>query len=103
MRRAYIGVAAATTAIPRRIALRLGLEQAYGARLLSVEQAGPAAQAGLLSGDLIIALDGKAVTSVGDLLRALDAEKIDRTVSVDFLRRSERQRVWIGPVERKAA
>jgi hypothetical protein len=35
--------------------------------------------------------------------RALDAEKIDRTISVDFLRRSEQQRVWIGPVERKAA
>ena len=64
---------------------------------------GPAAHAGLLSGDLIIALDGKAVTSVGSLLRALDAEKIDRTVSVDFLRRSDQLRVWIGPVERKAA
>jgi hypothetical protein len=40
------------------------------------------------------------------LLRAaqkVDAEKIDRTISVDFLRRSEQQRVWIGPVERKAA
>src|SRR5271163_4001642 len=103
VRRAYIGVGAATTAIPRRIALRLGLEQATGARLLSVDQAGPAAHAGLLSGDLIITLDGKPVTSVGDLLRALDAEKIDRTISVDFLRRSEQQRVWIGPVERKAA
>ncbi len=103
VRRAYIGVSAATTAIPRRIALRLGIEQATGARLLTVDQAGPAAQAGLLSGDLVIALDGKPVTSVGELLRALDAEKIDRTVSVDFLRRSEQQRVWIGPVERKAA
>jgi S1-C subfamily serine protease len=103
VRRAYIGVAAATTAIPRRIALRLALEQAYGARLLSVEQGGPAAHAGLLSGDMIIALDGKVVTSVGSLLRALDAEKIDRTVSVDFLRRSDQHRVWIGPVERKAA
>ena len=33
----------------------------------------------------------------------LDADKIDRTVSVDFLRRSERLRVWIGPVERLLA
>ena len=103
VRRAYIGVAAATAAIPRRIAARLGLEQASGVRLLSVDQAGPAAHAGLLSGDLVIGLDGKAVTSVGDLLRALDAEKINRTVSVDFLRRSDRLRVWIGPVERPAA
>ena len=103
VRRAYIGVGAATTAIPRRIALRLALQQATGARLLSVDQAGPAAQAGLLSGDLIIALDGKPVTGVSDLLRALDADKIDRTVSVDFLRRSEQLRVWIGPVERPLA
>ncbi len=103
VRRAYIGIGAATAAIPRRIAVRLGLEQSSGARLLSVDQAGPAAHAGLLSGDLLIGLDGRAVTSVGDLLRALDAEKINRTVSVDFLRRSDKLRVWIGPVERPAA
>jgi S1-C subfamily serine protease len=103
VRRAYIGVGAATAAIPRRIAVRLDLTQASGARLLAVDQAGPAAYAGLLSGDLVIALDGKLVSSVGDLLRALDADKINRTVSVDILRRSERLRVWIGPVERPVA
>ncbi|HLX98053.1 MAG TPA: trypsin-like peptidase domain-containing protein [Roseiarcus sp.] len=103
VRRAYIGVGAATTAIPRRIALRLGLAQATGARLVTVDQAGPAAQAGLLTGDLVIALDGKPVTGVSDLVRALDADKINRTVSVDLLRRSEQLRVWIGPVERPQA
>ena len=56
-----------------------------------------------MSGDIVIGLDGKRVTSVGDLLRALDADKINRTVSVDVLRRSEQKRVWIGPVERPAA
>ena len=81
----------------------LGLEQATGARLIAVDQTGPAAHAGLLSGDIVIGLDGKKVTSVGELLRALDADKINRTVSVDFLRRSEQQRLWIGPVERPAA
>ena len=103
VRRAYIGVGAATAAIPRRIGLRLDLQQATGARLLSVDQAGPAAHAGLLSGDIVIGLDGKTITSVGELLRALDAEKINRTVSVDMLRRSEKMRVWIGPIERAAA
>ena len=103
VRRAYIGVGAATMPIPRRIALRLGVDRASGARLLSVDQNGPAAQAGLLTGDLIIALDGKPVTSVADLIRALDAEKIDRTISVDFLRRSELLRVWIGPQDRALA
>ena len=103
VRRAYIGVGAATTTIPRRIALRLGLEKSTGARILNVDQAGPAAHAGLLSGDIIVGLDGKSVASVGELLRALDAEKINRTVAVDVLRRSEELRVWIGPVERGSA
>ena len=103
VRRAYIGVSAATTEIPRRIALRLGLDQATGARLIAVDQAGPAAEAGLLSGDIIVGIDGKRVTSVGELVRALDADKINRTVGLDVLRRSEQKRVWIGPVERPAA
>jgi S1-C subfamily serine protease len=103
VRRAYIGVGAATTPIPRRIALRLGLGQTTGARLLSIDQSGPAAHAGLLSGDLVIALDGKPVTSVGDLMRQLDADKINRTVSIDFLRRSEQLRLWIGPQDRAVA
>ena len=102
VRRASIGVAAATTPIPRRIALRLGLTQPNGAQLIDIDQTGPAAQAGLLTGDVVIALDDKTVTGVADLVRLLDADKINRAVSVDFLRRSERLRLWIGPVERVA-
>jgi S1-C subfamily serine protease len=101
VRRAYIGVGAATTPIPRRIALAQGLAQTHAAQLIEIDQAGPAAQAGLLSGDLVIALDGKTVTGVADLIRALDAEKINRAVSVDFLRRSQQQRLWVGPSERR--
>jgi S1-C subfamily serine protease len=103
VRRAYIGVGAATTPIPRRIALRLGLAQASGARLIGVEQSGPAAEAGLLTGDLVVGLDGKPVTSVADLIRALDADKINRTISIDFLRRSELLRLWVGPQDRARA
>jgi S1-C subfamily serine protease len=100
VRRAYIGVGAGTAAIPRRIALRLGLEQANGARVLGVERGSPAEHAGLLTGDMVIALDGKRVGGVEDLLRLLDADKISRTVSIDVLRRSEQLRFWIGPSER---
>src|SRR5579883_1349334 len=103
VRRAYIGVGAGTFPIPRRIALRLGLEQANGARVLQVEQGSPADHAGLLSGDLIVALDGKRVNGVAELLRLLDADKISRTVSIDVIRRSEPLRFWIGPTERGAA
>jgi S1-C subfamily serine protease len=101
VRRAYIGVAAATTPLPRRLALAHGLEQTQAAQLVEIDQAGPAAQAGLLTGDLVVALDGRPVSGVADLVRALDAEKINRAVSVDFLRRSQKMRLWVGPTERK--
>jgi S1-C subfamily serine protease len=103
VRRAYIGIGAGTIPIPRRIALRLELPQINGARILSVETDGPADQAGLLTGDMIVALDGKPIAGVEDLLRALDADKINRTLSIDVLRRSEQLRFWIGPTERQGA
>ncbi len=103
VRRAFIGVAAATTLVPRRIALVQGLEQTHAAQLTEIDQSGPAAQAGLLTGDLVIALDGKPVRGAADLVRALDAQVIGRAVSIDFLRRSQRLRLWIGPTERRGA
>jgi hypothetical protein len=36
-----------------------------------------------------------------DLVRRLDAEKIQQVCAIDFLRRSERRRAWIAPVERR--
>ena len=41
VRRAYIGVGAATTPIPRRVALRLGIEQGSGARISASTRAVP--------------------------------------------------------------
>jgi S1-C subfamily serine protease len=57
----------------------------------------------VLTGDMVIALDGKRVNGVEDLLRLLDADKISRTVPIDVLRRSEQRRFWIGPKEREPA
>ena len=86
-----------------RLGISHGLTQTHAAQLGEIDQSGPAAQAGLLTGDLVIALDGKPIADVADLVRALDAEKINRAVSIEFLRRSQRQRLWIGPTERRAA
>ena len=103
VRRAYIGVGAATHVLPRRLALRHELAQASGALLTNIEKGGPADQAGLMSADTIIAIDGTPILGAGDLVRLLDADKISRVVAVDFLRRSDKRRLWIAPVERRGA
>ena len=103
VRRAYLGVGAGTLPLPRRIALRLNLEQATGAVLTAVESGGPADEAGMLTGDIILSIDGARVTGADDIVRLLDSGRIGRTIAIDVLRRSDRRRFWVGLKERKAA
>jgi S1-C subfamily serine protease len=101
VRRAYLGIGAGTVSLPRRIALRLGLTQGMGAVVSAVEAGSPADHAGLLTGDILLAVDGTEITGADDLVRLLDAEKIDRTVPFDVLRRSDQRRFWAALRERK--
>jgi S1-C subfamily serine protease len=86
VRRAHLGVAAQTVNLPRRIVFALGLFADTGVRVAQVEPGSPADRAGLLSGDLLVDLDGVAVPSVDRLHRLLDAAMIDREVPVRVLR-----------------
>jgi S1-C subfamily serine protease len=101
VRRAYLGIGAGTVPVPRRIALRLGLAQKMGAVVSAVEAGSPADQAGLLTGDIVLALDGAPITGADDLVRLLDAEKIDRAIPLDVLRRSDQRRFWAALREKK--
>ncbi|HEX9648453.1 MAG TPA: trypsin-like peptidase domain-containing protein [Alphaproteobacteria bacterium] len=102
VRRAYIGVAAQTSAIPRRHARAAGTAAA-GAAIISIEPESPAAAAGLAPGDAVVAIDGRAIEGVDDLVRALDGASIARTVTVSVIRRGARRDVSVVPVERSRA
>lgn len=100
VRRAYLGIGVDTIVLPRRIALRLDLAQKTGAVITSVEKEGPADRGGLMTGDILIAVAGEPVSGADDLVRLLDAEKIDRVVPFDVLRRSEQRRFHASLRER---
>jgi S1-C subfamily serine protease len=52
---------------------RGGLAQATGAVVSAVDAESPADHAGLLTGDILLAVDGVPVTGADDLVRLLDA------------------------------
>src|SRR5436305_10951705 len=103
VRRAYIGVSGQTVPIPRRHAVLAGVENKMGARVAQIEPDRPASRAGVLPGDVVIKLDGIAIHGVDDLIRALDRDRIDRTLEMDVLRMGRLRAIDIHPIERKAS
>jgi S1-C subfamily serine protease len=101
VRRAYIGVAGQTAPVPRRHAVFAGVENKMGALLTQIEPEGPAARAGLLSGDVVVKLDGVDINGVDDLIRVLDHDRIGRTIGMDALRLGRLRTFDIHPIERK--
>src|SRR5712672_3391353 len=101
VRRAYIGVSAQTVPVPRRHAVAAGIDNRMGALLIGLEQDGPASRAGLLSGDVVVELDGKTVAGVDDLIRLLDRDRINRMVEVEVLRLGRVRTFSLTPIERK--
>ena len=103
VRRAYIAVAGQTAPIPRRHAVLAGIDITLGALLAQIEPDGPAAKAGLLPGDVVIKLDGVGIHGVDDLIRALDRDRIGRTLEMEVLRLGRLRAIDIHPLERKPA
>jgi S1-C subfamily serine protease len=102
VRRAYIGVSAQTTAVPRRHARVAEVDNISGAMVTALEPEGPAARAGLMSLDTIVSADGEPVTGVDDLIRLLNRERIDKRIRIDVLRRGALRSFEVTPQERPA-
>ena len=103
VRRAFIGVAAQTVAVPRRHARAAELDNGFGAMITATEPDGPAQAAGLMSYDIVVRMDGQPVTGVDDLIRLLNADRLGRMIAVDALRRGTLRTFELKPTERRGA
>ena len=99
VRRAYLGIGGAATAIGRQLASELGISNTSGIRVLEVVAGGPAQRAGLAVRDLIVSLDGSPVATLSDLQRSLGADRIGRSVEVGYVRFGEFHRTTVTPAE----
>ena len=83
VRRAYLGLAGSTAALPPPLADRTG--RRTGVRVAEVVPGSPAA-GGLRPGDLVLMLDGEPVSTSSDLQRLMVAEAIGRRMEVTVVR-----------------
>jgi len=84
VRRSMLGVT--IQPVTAEIARSLGLQEVRGALVNSVQAAGPAAQAGVQRGDVITAIDGKAVKDGNELRNMVAHLPTGSTVTVSFIR-----------------
>jgi S1-C subfamily serine protease len=100
VRRAYIGVSAQTVPVPRRFALKQGIDNRLGAMIVNIEKDSPAEAGGLKPRDIVVSLDGISVTGIDDMIRLLNGERIGHMVTLSVLRGVELLTLEIRPAER---
>ena len=101
VRRGYIGISAQQTRLPRRLRHQAEVAQDSAVVVASVEPSSPAARAGLVAGDVLLAVGGQPVTGADDLIRLLTGDTIGRAVEFDVLRDGARRQLMLTPEERQ--
>jgi len=101
IRRAWLGIGCQNMKVPPHAAHVLGMAAESGVLAISVEPGSPAELAGVQERDLLVELDGHAISSIDDLHRALSEGLIGRSVRLVVIRRSAR--VDLAAVPREPA
>jgi Do/DeqQ family serine protease len=77
----------------------LGLEDTHGACVTRMARSGPAYEAGIRPGDVIVGFNGARIEDPSQLLRLLADAKIGSTATVDLIRRGRRVEIRVPVVQ----
>jgi S1-C subfamily serine protease len=97
--RGYLGLHGRSAPVARHLARSFDFDQASGVEVMGVEPGGPADQAGILEGDIIVHLGDQAATSVDDLHKMLTELPVGVPATVTLLRGQRRLERFVVPAE----
>jgi S1-C subfamily serine protease len=90
VRRGFVGIGSQPVQLPEALRQRAGLtDQETGLLVVTVEAGGPAEQAGLLLGDVIVAFGGEPVREPGELRDLLGPDRVGQQVTLRIVRGGE--------------
>jgi S1-C subfamily serine protease len=98
VRRSRLGLGAQTIMLDARLARRLRRAAGSAVQILEVASGGPAAEAGLVKGDVILDFAGSPVFTVDDLHRLLTAELAGRAAPLTVIHGAEIRTVEVRAV-----
>lgn len=84
LKRGYLGIAAQPIRVPQKQRGVAGTDEAL--LIVAVKDGTPAADAGLLVGDVLLSLDGQPLAAPDDLLDLLVGDRVGRQISLRVLR-----------------
>lgn len=99
VRRGYLGVAGQPRLLSRRLVRFYNLPNTYGVELIHVEKGTPAASAGLLRGDIVLAINSQSVENIDSVHRLMTEWRAGEALRLDFVRLNELMTVEITPIE----
>lgn len=97
--RSYLGIVGMRRPLDRRFIRFYRLAKDQAVEIVSLAADSPAAEAGLLHGDIVVALAGTAVSSVDEIFRVLADWPIGKPLAVGFLRSKDLKETTVTPRE----
>jgi len=101
IRRSYIGMAGQNVPILRKITHHYGLPDQNGILVVSMDENGPAKQAGLQEGDIIYSFAGEKIEGIDELHRLLTDEIVGIEKKIRVIRLTKDLEFGITPLERE--
>ena len=101
IKRGYLGIRSQQVELSPDLRKTLGREQDAGLLLVSVEKGSPAEAAGLIVGDVLVAIEGQSIVDHDELMVHLAGETVGNPISIQILRGGQPLAVSVTVGERK--
>jgi S1-C subfamily serine protease len=98
--RGYLGLGMQPVRLPAALVERLAMPNDVGLMVVSAEPDGPGDRAGVLIGDVLIAVGDTAVSDPSELLEFLGGDQVGKSVTAKFIRAGEPMSISITVGER---